>query len=60
MLFAADPADETRVRQLVDEALAGGELTGPDGARASWRLLDSGRGSVRSEEERHGRRLARG
>ncbi|HET6731420.1 hypothetical protein [Mycobacterium sp.] len=34
--FEADPSDESRVRSLIDEALASGELTGPDGRVTTW------------------------
>jgi hypothetical protein len=60
VLFAADPADESRVRRLVDEALSAGSAAGPDGVRTSWQLVASGPGDVRPEEQEHGRRLAGG
>jgi hypothetical protein len=59
LLFAADPADEPRVRSLVDDVLARGWGDSPDGSRTTWRLVGSGRSPVRPEEETHARRLAR-
>ncbi len=59
VLFAADPADEARVRLLVDEALARGAVADPDGRPTSWRLVSSGPGELRPAEEEHGRRLTR-
>jgi hypothetical protein len=48
LLFAADPGNESRVRALVDDALARGE---------GWRLLRSGASDVRPEERDHAQRL---
>jgi hypothetical protein len=58
VLFAAAATDEPRVRDLVAQTLAGGESTGPDGIRTSWRLLEQGRSDVRPEEWAHAGRLA--
>jgi hypothetical protein len=60
VLFAADPADEARVRELLAEALAGGSAEGPDGVRTSWRLVSAGPSDVRPEEREHAERLAAG
>ena len=60
VLFAAAANDEPRVRDLVAEALEGGESTGPDGVRTSWRLLEQNRSEVRPEEQAHADRLAGG
>ena len=59
LLFAADPADEPRVRALVDEVLARGWGDTPDG-RTSWELVESGPSPVTDEEQAHARRLLRG
>ncbi len=59
VLFAADPAEESRVRQLVDDALERGWCDTPEGSRTTWRLLSSGPSEVRIEEEDHARRLIR-
>ena len=57
VLFAATPADEARVRLLVDAALAGGSVAGPAGTPASWRLMTSAPAELRPGEREHGRRL---
>jgi hypothetical protein len=48
VVFAAAPADEVRVRSLVEDALAHGE---------GWRLVRSTPSSVRPEEHDHAARL---
>lgn len=53
VLFATDAADERRVRRLIDAALAGGELTGPDGRVTTWRLKSTADGRVRPDEQDH-------
>jgi hypothetical protein len=58
VLFAAEPADEARVRRLVDGALAAGSVAAPDGVHTSWQLLGCGPAVVRPDEQEHGRRLA--
>ena len=57
VLFAADPADETRVRSLIALALSSGRLTGPDGRVTGWLLESSGAGSVRPDEADHAAQL---
>jgi hypothetical protein len=57
VLFAADPADEERVRSLITQALSSGRLTGPDGRVTRWMLKSSGADSVRSEEADDAARL---
>ncbi|HEX2810361.1 MAG TPA: hypothetical protein VHN80_29695, partial [Kineosporiaceae bacterium] len=37
-LFATDPDAEDDVRRRIDDALAAGELQGPDGVTTRWRL----------------------
>ncbi len=59
LLFAADPADEPRVRRLVEEALARGWGDTPEGTRTTWRLVESGPAPVDVTEEEHARRLLR-
>ena len=58
VLFAADPADEQRVRSLIEQALSSGRLTGPDGRVTRWMLTFSGAGSIRPDEADHAARLA--
>src|SRR5215218_9333473 len=59
LLFAAAPEDEQWVRTLVEETLARGEGTDPDGVRTTWRLLGAGPSPVRPEEREHAGRLTR-
>ena len=59
-LFAAEPAEEHRVRALIDAALAGGSTDDPDGVRHTWRLTSSGPSAVHPEEQEDAARLARG
>ena len=60
LLFAADPADEPRVRPLVDEALARGWGDDPDGEPHDVAAgLESGPSPVPPDEEDHARRLIR-
>jgi hypothetical protein len=53
VLFATEPANEQRVRLLIGEALATGELTAPDGGLATWQLSSAAPGNVRPEEHDH-------
>ncbi|MGV0731077.1 hypothetical protein [Mycolicibacter sinensis] len=53
ILFAADTADEPRVRRLIGEALAAEELTGPDGRVTRWRLKSAAAGRLRTSEHDH-------
>ncbi|MEV0562150.1 hypothetical protein [Dactylosporangium sp. NPDC050588] len=57
VLFAAEPADEARVRAGIDGALAAGELTGPDGVVTHWRLLRSGPAGIAADDAAHAERL---
>jgi hypothetical protein len=51
VVFATQPADEQRVRALIGEALAAGQLTVPDGGVAQWKLRSTGPGSLRVDED---------
>lgn len=53
VLFATEPANERRVRALIGEALAAGQLTGPDGGLATWQLSTTAPGTVRPDEQDH-------
>jgi hypothetical protein len=53
VLFATEPSNERRVRSLIAEALATGELAGPDGGVATWQLSSAAPGNVRPEEQDH-------
>ena len=59
VLFAAEPAEEPRVRALIEEALARGEGADPDGVLTTWRLLTAGPSPVRPDEQDHAERLTR-
>ncbi|HEX4703559.1 MAG TPA: hypothetical protein VH352_15635 [Pseudonocardiaceae bacterium] len=56
VLFATEPDAETTVRQLIQEALSGGHLDGPDGT-TTWRLHDSQHSDVKPDERVHADRL---
>ncbi|MGY1804399.1 hypothetical protein ACI78T_14065 [Blastococcus sp. SYSU D00922] len=58
ILFAAEPADEQRVRRLLEDALARGWGDTPDG-RTCWDLVDSFPSPVDAGEQSHARRLVR-
>jgi hypothetical protein len=60
VLFVAEPAVAAAVRGRIDEALAGGICTAPDGARTRWTLRSSGPGIVTAEEGAHAGRLLSG
>jgi hypothetical protein len=51
VVFATESANEQRVRALIGEALASGQLTVPDGGVAQWELRSASPGRVRAEEE---------
>jgi len=57
VLFAADSADEERVRSLITEALSSGRLTGPNGRVTRWMVQSSAPGTVRPNESDHAARL---
>jgi hypothetical protein len=58
ILFAANAEDEQRVRALIDDALADGRITGPDGRLSTWALRSSSPSTVRPDEAAHAARLA--
>lgn len=57
ILFAAEASEETRIRGIVDTALARGEWTYPDGVVSRWRLVSSGASDLRADETEHAERL---
>lgn len=59
VLFAVEALQESEVRQRIDRALAGGELSGPNGVSTRWQLLSSEYSAVLPEEAEHAQRLAR-
>ena len=57
ILFADEAEREPEVRKAVDQALANGELAGPNDVVTTWRLRASGPGVVLPHEVAHARRL---
>lgn len=57
IVFAAEPADEQRVRTLIDRALADGQVTAPDGSVATWELRSTTTATLRADEEELAERL---
>jgi hypothetical protein len=51
VLFATEPANEQQLRSLIREALATGQLTGPDGGVATWQLRSASPGGIRPDEK---------
>ena len=51
VVFATEQSNEHRVRDLIGEALAGGQLTVPDGGIAYWELRSESPGSLRADEK---------
>jgi hypothetical protein len=51
VVFATEPVDEQRVRALIGDALATGQLTVPDGGVAQWELHSASAGVLRADEE---------
>jgi hypothetical protein len=58
VLFAAEPDEESRVRAMIDDALAEGTGSTPEGGTVSWRLVGTSASEVRPEEQEHAGRLA--
>lgn len=50
ILFAANDSDEKAVRALIEQALASGRLTGPDGRVSTWSVCWSAPSPVRPDE----------
>jgi len=50
VVFATEPAHEQRVRTLIGDALAAGQLDVPDGGVARWELRSATAGSLRTDE----------
>ena len=55
VVFATD--DEGGTRSTIEEALAAGTFTGPDGGTTRWTLLSTATGTVTEEERSLGERL---
>jgi len=57
VLFAVQAQLESEVRQRIDRALSGGQLDGPDGPAARWRLVSSTPSTIGPMETEHVQRL---
>ena len=57
VLFAVEAPREAEVRALIDEALATGSCTGPDGTRTRWTFRGSAPSAVTESERDHAGRL---
>jgi hypothetical protein len=60
ILFVVEAERQPEVRQSIDQALASGELAGPDEVVTTWRLRASGPSVVLPHEVAHARRLLDG
>jgi hypothetical protein len=60
VVFAAEPALESTVRERIEAALARGHLTGPDGVETRWRRRESAAGDVGPDELALAERLREG
>ena len=59
VLFAAEAAAETQVRDRIGEALSWGRLEGPDGVTTRWRFQGACPNPIREDEAEHAERLIR-
>ena len=57
VLFAVEAPREAEVRARIDEALATGSCTGPDGTRTRWTFRGSAPSAVTEPERAHAGRL---
>jgi hypothetical protein len=57
VLFAAEPALEKHVRQLIRLALSSGRQAGPDGRVTYWMLESENASTIRPDESDHAARL---
>jgi hypothetical protein len=51
VVFATEPSNEQRVRDLIGTALGRGQLTVPDGGTAYWELRSASPGRLRKDEQ---------
>jgi hypothetical protein len=58
VLFAAEPEDEVRVRDLVAQALDAGTWVYPDQVVSHWTVISSAPGEIEDSEREHADRLA--
>jgi hypothetical protein len=57
ILFAVEPELEVTVRKGIDQALAGGQLAGPDGQTTQWQLRSSQPSVIQNNEMDQAHRL---
>jgi hypothetical protein len=57
VVFMADAEDERHVRALIEQALAGGKCTGPDGKLSRWEATGHGAALLSASEEDWGLRI---
>ncbi len=57
VLFAVEPADEPRVREMVVQALTEGAWEYPDGVVSHWAVRSSSPGEIQDTEREHADRL---
>lgn len=50
VLFATEPENEARVRQLITEALQGGGIVDPEGEAQAWRYVEGGPSGIANNE----------
>jgi hypothetical protein len=58
IIFSTQPSDESKVRGLIDQALASGNMVSPDGIASRWTLLASGPAALSAEEREHAVRIS--
>ena len=58
VLFVAEPAQERRVRSLIETALRSGELLAPDGSTTRWRFGSAVPGTLSDDDRAHAARMA--
>jgi len=51
VVFIAEAEDEMNLRALIEQALTGGECTGPDGKLSRWEATGHGAGILSASEE---------
>jgi len=51
VVCATEPANEQRLRALIGEALAAGQLTVPNGGLARWQLRSASAAVLRADEQ---------
>jgi hypothetical protein len=59
VIFLAGEEDERQVRELITQALAGGQCVGPDGKASRWNATESHAGALSEADEALGVDLAR-